>query len=140
MHYRLNSPDVAAQIVDGDALVIHFKAGNYFSFNPVGSSVLHLLLERNQSTESIVALLSEAYSLNTEEAERVIASFVESLTTEGLVLAADRSGRSTLDDFALPTTPWAPPSFTKYSDLADLLRLDPIHDVDESGWPVARAE
>ena len=29
---------------------------------------------------------------------------------------------------------------TRYSDLEDLLKLDPIHDVDEAGWPVAKSE
>ena len=27
------------------------------------------------------------------------------------------------------------PSLEKYSDLQDLLLIDPIHEADESGWP-----
>lgn len=27
------------------------------------------------------------------------------------------------------------PIFHKYTDMEDLLLLDPIHDVDETGWP-----
>ena len=29
------------------------------------------------------------------------------------------------------------PKLATYSDLQDLLLLDPIHDVDETGWPAA---
>ena len=31
------------------------------------------------------------------------------------------------------------PRLRVYSELADLLRLDPIHDVDAAGWPVAKS-
>ena len=33
---------------------------------------------------------------------------------------------------------YAAPKLATYSDLQDLLLLDPIHDVDETGWPAAR--
>ncbi len=32
---------------------------------------------------------------------------------------------------------FAPPRLQRYTDMQDLLLLDPIHDVDEVGWPVA---
>ena len=28
--------------------------------------------------------------------------------------------------------------FTKYTDMADILQADPIHDVDKDGWPTLR--
>ena len=31
--------------------------------------------------------------------------------------------------------PWTPPSIAVFSDMQDLFELDPIHDVDEAGWP-----
>jgi hypothetical protein len=30
------------------------------------------------------------------------------------------------------------PLLRKYTDMRDLLLLDPIHDVDEQGWPVRK--
>jgi hypothetical protein len=35
---------------------------------------------------------------------------------------------------------YAPPDVHKYDDLEELLRLDPVHDVDEVGWPVPRRD
>ena len=32
---------------------------------------------------------------------------------------------------------YAPPAMSKYTDMEDLLLLDPVHEVDEVGWPVA---
>jgi hypothetical protein len=33
-----------------------------------------------------------------------------------------------------------PPKLRKYTDMQDLLLLDPIHEVDEQGWPIAKDE
>jgi hypothetical protein len=33
-----------------------------------------------------------------------------------------------------------PPVLERYTDMQELLFLDPIHDVDESGWPHRKVE
>jgi hypothetical protein len=33
---------------------------------------------------------------------------------------------------------WQPPAFDEYTDMWELIKLDPIHEVDEVGWPVAK--
>jgi hypothetical protein len=33
---------------------------------------------------------------------------------------------------------WTLPKLDVYSDMKDLLLLDPIHEVDEAGWPIAK--
>ena len=30
------------------------------------------------------------------------------------------------------------PAFDRYTDMAELLLIDPVHDVDEAGWPFRR--
>ncbi len=33
-----------------------------------------------------------------------------------------------------------PPKLAKYTNMSDLLMLDPVHDVDEQGWPNRKPE
>ena len=35
---------------------------------------------------------------------------------------------------------WEPPMLSVYEDMKDLLLLDPIHDVDEQGWPARKPD
>lgn len=35
---------------------------------------------------------------------------------------------------------YRPPVLEVFADMQDLLLLDPIHDIDEVGWPVARPD
>ena len=75
--------------------------------------------------------------------ESYVHDFIGKLKEEGLVLernagdleameAVDRhpSGKSFGAKFEKPV-------LQKYSDMQDLLLLDPIHEVDEMGWPNA---
>jgi hypothetical protein len=39
---------------------------------------------------------------------------------------------------AAATTPYLAPVLNAYSDMKDLLLLDPIHDVAEEGWPIPK--
>jgi hypothetical protein len=47
-----------------------------------------------------------------------------------LVEAARETGHS-----SQPPTPHATPTITRYDDLQMLLQIDPVHDVDATGWP-----
>ena len=33
-----------------------------------------------------------------------------------------------------------PPEIDIFSDMQDILLLDPVHDVDESGWPILKGQ
>ncbi len=47
-------------------------------------------------------------------------------------VAADASGES----YSPPAkTAFVTPELTRYTDIEDMLILDPIHEVDASGWP-----
>ena len=35
--------------------------------------------------------------------------------------------------------PYSPPVLNSYTDMEELLLLDPIHDVDQAGWPMPKA-
>ncbi len=48
----------------------------------------------------------------------------------------DSSGNAVSTDES--KTPFQIPVLDVYSDMQDLLLLDPIHDVDETGWPTPK--
>ena len=36
-------------------------------------------------------------------------------------------------------TAWRAPEFDEYTDMWELIKLDPIHEVEEAGWPIRKA-
>ena len=63
---------------------------------------------------------------------------MDELLAEGLIVHHELGERAPAD-VPRSALEFAPPRLEKYSDLEDLLVLDPIHDVDEAGWPIAKA-
>lgn len=69
-------------------------------------------------------------------------ALVEELVTEGLLVTGEAAAVAPESPPAAPVgerPPFVRPILQKYTDMADLLLLDPIHEVDEQGWPHPRA-
>ena len=69
-------------------------------------------------------------------------AFVAELLARKLVIETERAspadGAAT-EPRSVDRAAFVPPALTIYEDMADLLLLDPIHDVDEAGWPMPKA-
>jgi hypothetical protein len=63
---------------------------------------------------------------------------LQELLAEALVVpGAPAAGGAGTVATAVPAArqPYEAPALHKYNDMQDLLLLDPVHDVDETGWP-----
>lgn len=134
--------EVASQVVrevfDDEVIVIDMKSGNYFSLNQSGATVW-TLLEEGQTVEGVIDRMAEEHPLDTREtiAEGVRA-LIDRLTAEGLIGPSERAApvaRSDSKESLAKKGRFEKPELAVYTDMQDLLLLDPIHDVDETGWP-----
>lgn len=140
--YIVNSPDVVNETIDGEVIMINLKSGHYYSTDRVGADIW-AQAEKLASTAEIVQTLLLRYEGNSADIEHAVGEFVDSLLRENLIRfdpeaaplepgrkdAVPEAGRKILK------VPFERPRLQKYSDMQDLLLLDPIHDVDETGWP-----
>lgn len=84
-----------------------------------------------------MAHLAVRYDADPALVETAVTDFVGRLHDEGLIRAApDGQPRVALAVPARSSVEFSAPTISVYSDMEDLLLLDPIHDVDETGWPV----
>ena len=141
--YRINAPAVAYQHVEDEAILIQFDSGCYYSTDKLGGEILSLL-QQSVTAITLVRILAERYSSDLEALDRIVKPFIEHLRAEDLIVAQPAADADASDRPPNITTasagqllPIEPPVLHKYTDLQDLLLLDPIHDTDEAGWPVA---
>ena len=84
-------------------------------------------------------LLATHYGRSRAEIEPDILSFTAQILDEGLL--TETPDASTSDGLALvPASAFEAPVLSKYTDMQELLLLDPIHDVDDMGWPKPNPE
>jgi len=137
-HYRPNRPRFVDETVDGEALIMDMVRGSYYSC--VGASAYAWnALTAGVSTPELATMLASRYHIGEADARHDVDAFVRSLVGEEmLVETADVSGdpqaRAALDAM-VPAGDYAPLGLERFTDLADLILLDPVHDVTEAGWP-----
>lgn len=145
MRFGINQPEVVSETIDGEAVIIHLITGSYYSLSQVGTAVWSLL-EAGVDSKSIVNQLTRQYDASAEDIDRAIAHLLEQLQQEALIeplpQSAEISPSAELANGHLPDQkqPFEAPILQKYTDMQDLLLLDPIHEVEETGWPNKKVE
>jgi hypothetical protein len=137
--YRVNDKSVVQETFDDEVIVVNLDAGAYYSLEGAGARVWSLI-GAGTGLDQIVAALEQEYDGPPAQMRAATESLLRELLEESLVLedgtAAAAVGTGREAPAARP--PFAAPRLTKYTDMRDLLILDPIHEVDESGWPTRR--
>lgn len=138
MRYRVNTPAVASQVIAGEAILIHFDSGRYYTVEGSGADII-AWLEEGRSTDEIVSAWAPAGG-EPGTIQAVVDVFVRSLVDEGLLVARTdavlEAGLPANQPSGLAaSSAFVRPLLVTYTDLEELLRLDPIHDVDDAGWP-----
>jgi hypothetical protein len=143
--YRANEPRVIHQTIEGETVIIHLERGLYYSLDETGAQIWQGLAAGQSATEISDWLAARFPSQGAEVGDAVL-SLVDRLRAEELIVAADGPDRvgAGLDGHGVPDADpmetaagamFRPPRLERFDDLQDLLLLDPIHAVDESGWP-----
>ena len=135
---RVNAPKVTHETIDGESVIINLETGNYYSLQGCGCEIWTLLVA-GVPIGKIVDDLCTRYEGARTEIEIGALNLIEQLRTEHLVVA-DETALSAANGFALPQpsgrkAAFAAPLLQKFTDMQELLLLDPIHEVDEAGWP-----
>ena len=125
--FRVNSPTVVSETVDGEVIMIHLDTGNYYSSPQHGLADLG----RHRARRSVDADHTGARRrLATAPTPTRVVSFVEEL----------RPKTSSSADARRPDPPSPSREFPrrssaagaeKYTDMQHLILLDPVHEVDE---------
>ena len=131
--YEVNKPEVVDESVDGEALIVHLGTGAYYSARGTADAAWTWFAAGASATEVAEALADGA---GVDAAGQAVRAFLDDILAEGLMRP-----RST-PPAAMPVHapgPFSAPLLEKFTDMQDLLLLDPIHDVDDAqGWPNAR--
>jgi hypothetical protein len=98
--------------------------------------------------EIIADRVSDGYGIAPDVALTDVGAFMEALVSERLAVDGtdgtdgtdDGAGSATVFEVRSGDRGYIAPVLQRYDDLEDLLLLDPIHEVDDAGWPVARTD
>lgn len=125
--HRINEAVLSHELIDGEVVIIKFDTGNYYS---LAGSAATVWMRLRQAAG--VAELTALFASPPDSASAEIAAFVADLAAEELVIAAPAVEPAS--ETSAPV-PYAKPELNKYTDMQQLLLADPLHEVEEAGWP-----
>jgi hypothetical protein len=138
---RVNQRQAIHETFDDEVVIVNLESGSYYSLDHVGATIWHWL-EQGAHVSAIQQNIAARYQGDPAEIQGSVQKFLDELLKESLVLAHDApdSERDSSSEIAGEKVAFVAPVLNKYTDMEELLLLDPIHEVDELGWPAARTD
>lgn len=140
--FRINAPKVVHETIDGEVVIVHLEKGSYYSLIKEGADIWSQIIS-GFSRGEIQEYTIQRYDGDRENIEKGVNNFIAELQGEEVIILNETGEPENATVKNQPTETEKPifqaPSLQKYTDMEELLALDPIHEVDEEiGWPNAK--
>jgi hypothetical protein len=130
---RIPSERVVSEVIDGEVVAIDLESGRYYSLEGAAARAWEAIQAGEQLGGIAEAVAADA-GISADEARPDVAAFIAELQAEGLVMNGNGATAPPAGPGRIPLV------LHRYTDMQDLIVIDPIHDVDETGWPNRRPE
>jgi hypothetical protein len=139
---RINEPNVVHDTIDGETIILNLETGNYFSLDGTGVLIWEWIRMTGDWKPAVEKMAKENPGLD-EEIRQSVSAFITLLMEENLLATAKNKDITEISDelensLILAARDYKAPVLNKYTDMQELLLLDPIHDVNEQGWPESK--
>ena len=131
MPYRLNELIVVSEVIAGEAIVINLNTGTYYSMQGSASYIWEQVTS-GADLDNIANALAQIEGAETS-LEQVVQEFVDHLLKEELIRSEEVVAAPGTQ--AILPARYTSPQLNIFTDMQSLLLLDPIHQVDNAGWP-----
>ncbi|MBL1211029.1 PqqD family peptide modification chaperone [Geminocystis sp. GBBB08] len=144
-YFKVNTSKVVQETIDGEVVIVNLKKGYYYNLIDTGAEIWSYI-EKGISQEEINSIIIQKYSGNEDDISSQINDFFQELLTEQIIIPDlnphNISEKNTIikEDINTDKFSFQTPKLNKYTDMEELLALDPIHEVDEMGWPNAKID
>ena len=138
--YRVRAPQVVHETVDGEVVAVDFDTGSYYSLRGPAEAVW-AAVTHPAPLPTVVSRVAQRF--HGDDLETQTRAFLDQLVAEGLVerqvtdqSEAPRANGSASQNAAPGATePLGELRFEKFTDMEEIILLDPVHDVSTEGWP-----
>ncbi len=140
--FRVTGPKIVHEVFDDEVVIINLDTGTYYSVEGVAADIWTRI--DGTTSKEIIDDLTDRYEASEEEVAPLIMRFLNELQSEGLIVAAETlrekaaEGSKTIPGTRAGHGQFQAPILRKFDDMQELLLLDPIHDFDDAGWPIAK--
>lgn len=135
--FAVNTPNIVCEIFDNEVVAVNLDVGIYYSITGWSAKVWQMI-QNGLSIDEMDQTLSK-YCDDSANINESLVKFTQELLDKNLIISSTRQDMHSSTDLQFEKIDKMPTLFIEeFSDMQDILLLDPVHDVDESGWPSAK--
>lgn len=143
--YEPAGQDVVSEEIDGEVVIVNLKNGNYYSLSQ-SATLIWAGIQEHAMVMRIGERVAKQYRGDAESMNRDTEELIRALEVEQLIRRLPGSDVNVPDGAMLTggasaaeQVDYLPPIFERFTDMGDLLLLDPVHETEEEkGWPHAK--
>lgn len=133
--FQINDPNVSAELFDNEVLAINLSSGHYYSMR-LSAVPFWLLISNGHTLDYAVAEISKCYDVEESIVKDDFVTLLDQLIQSQLIKERNPELAPLPAEYKESCTgKYEKPAFENYTDMKDLILLDPIHEVDVIGWP-----
>ena len=134
------SPRVIHETIEAETIAINLTTGTYYSLKDTAAEAWALVDQSGGLTvDDLLDVLVSRFDASREEVDAGLTPFLAELLREDLVAyttePSDVGSLATSAGEGAARQAFTPPALEKFTDMQDLVLLDPVHEVDAVGWP-----
>jgi len=138
--YKVDEPKVISETFENEIVAINFDSGSYYGMTKAAVDIW-ALLKQGASEEALLRHLAARYDAEPAVIAEAMHRFLMRLREQELIVEAEaENAPGGTEHVQNARRTWEPPELSVYEDMQDLLLLDPVHEVDETGWPARKLE
>jgi hypothetical protein len=141
-YFRVTGPKIVHEVFDDEVLIVNLNTGSYYSVGSIAAEIWTRI--DGETVNEIVDDLTGRYGTGEHEVAPSVMRYLDELQREGLIVPTEALRQQTAEQPGAPPHARAgqgqfqAPALRKFDDMKELLLLDPIHDFDDAGWPMAK--
>jgi hypothetical protein len=135
--YSVAGNHIASRFFEEELTLINLETGGYFAAGGIVVDIWNVLTKPTR-LDQLSQQVAARYDVDPAKAAQEVRNQVQQLLAHGLIASTLSPGGTEVSAFPLRPevpAPWPGSWFEAYSDMKDLLLLDPVHDVEDGVWP-----
>src|SRR5947207_1412631 len=138
MQRYVTNPNVIHETIDGETIIIDLATGTYHSLLGAGPAIGDAITA-GSTIATVVEHAVRQFDAEPAEVKRAVEAFVQQLEQAELIAPTDAAATDAPEASAAADSnlPFVAPKLETYTDMQDIILLDPVHKVDSRGWPHA---
>lgn len=138
VRYSLSDKNIISDVFGEEVVLVNLQSGVYYSLRGSAAQIW-IRLSNQYSAPEIIKDLLKVYQVTELDLVSDICEFVAQLVELKIIkLASDTTCKPIEFIASSMLINYTSPVVETFSDMQEILLLDPVHDVDKAGWPISK--